>query len=369
MDELEPEALAERLDTGDPPLVLDVRHRDSYEAWHIPGSQNLDVYDELKHDHDEAAEKLEPLPEDEVVTVCGVGEVAGDATEVLVELGYDASTLKDGMKGWSRVHRSAEVDVEVDGHLIQVARPGTGCLSHVVVSDGEAAVFDPSMYLDEYAAVVDSYGASVVAVLDSHAHADHVSGGPALAEQHGAPYHLHPDDDLGLDATHVEDGDTVDVGDVSVEVVHTPGHSPGSVCYAVGDDALLTGDTLFHESVGRVELGVDAGIEDVDVEDNAASLYTSLHRLEDRPGDPVVLPAHHPGSPEPPEALRINEVVDRNPAMRWSRDEFVATLSDDVPEQPPNFERIKRVNAGAETLGGNEDFEDLEMGPNNCAAG
>ncbi len=369
MQELDPDTLAERLDSDDdPPTLLDVRDRDSFEDWHIEGSRNLDVYDELKEDPEEAAEKLGELPEEEeVVTVCGLGVMADDATQVLLDLGYDAATLEDGMKGWSRVHRTAEVDVNIDGRLVQVARPGTGCLSHVLVSGGEAAVFDPSNYLDEYDAVVESYDAEVVAVFDTHAHADHVSGGAALARRHDVPYYLHQEDDLGVDAAHVEDSDVVEVGDVEVEVVHTPGHSPGSVTYAVDDAALLTGDTLFHDSVGRVELGVDAGIEDVDVEENAATLYESLQRLKSWPGDPVVLPAHHPGSPKPPEALRMSGVVDRNPGLRRSREEFVDRLGGDVPEQPPNFERIKRINAGAERLD-EEGFEDLEMGPNNCAA-
>ncbi len=69
-------------------------------------------------------------------------------------------------------------------------------------------------------------------VFDTHAHADHVSGGQKLAEIHDVPYYLHPADDDGIGAAHVEEGDGLEVGAVTIDVIHTPGHSPGSVTYA-----------------------------------------------------------------------------------------------------------------------------------------
>jgi len=224
-------------------------------------------------------------------------------------LDYNAVTLTDGMNGWSRVHRHAEVPANLDGTLIQVARPGKGCLSHVLISAGEAALFDPSHYLAEYEAILDEYDAKLVGVFDTHAHADHVSGAVELADRHGVPYYLHPEDALAIDATPVEDGQSVTVGSLDIEVIHTPGHSEGSVSFDVDGVALITGDTLFHESVGRVELGVEAGIEDAEVEQNAATLYESLQRLLNRPDDTVVLPAHDPGSPEPPVTATLAELT------------------------------------------------------------
>ena len=369
MPEIDPDVLGDRLQqrNGDP-LVLDIRHQDDFADWHIPGSVNVDGYDELTSDPDEAREAFTELPDDaEVVTVCAAGVASQTATDVLREMGYDAKTLVDGMAGWSRVHRSETVPVDLDGTLVQVARPGKGCLSHVLVSDGEAAVFDPSQYVEEYETILDEYDADLVGVFDTHAHADHVSGGAELAEEHDVPYHLHSKDALQIDATPLDDGQTVRVGTVDVEVVHTPGHSEGSVSFDVGGEALLTGDTLFHESVGRVELGVEAGIEDADVEDNAATLYGSLQRLLDRPADTIVLPAHDPGSPEPPVTARLGEVSEQNPDLGREREEFIETLASDIPDHPPNFERVKRTNVGRESVP-DEELSDLELGPNRCAA-
>lgn len=368
MSKISPEELSGRLRAGDGLIVLDIRREEEFDDWHIPDSVNVDVYDELTDDPDAARDALADVPDGKkTVTVCGAGAVAAIATDVLEEMGYDAATLADGMNGWSRVHRHAQVPVDLDGALIQLARPGKGCLSHVLVSDGEAAVFDPSHYLDEYKSVLDERGADLVGVFDTHAHADHVSGAAELADRHGVSYYLHPKDALAVDAAPLADGRTVTVGQVDVEVVHTPGHSEGSVSFDVDGVALLTGDTLFHESVGRVELGVEAGIEESDVEGNAAALYESLQRLRDRPDDALVLPAHDPGSPEPPVVATLADVEERNEDLGRDREAFVGELVSDVPEHPPNFERVKRTNVGQESVPADE-LAELELGPNNCAA-
>lgn len=376
MNDIAPEDLADRLfEAGEAPLVVDIRHTDEFEDWHIPGSENVDIYEALTEEADEAREELRALPDDrQIVTVCRAGVLSRDATALLEDLGYDARTLEDGMNGWSRVHRSAPVEADIDGTLHQVARPGKGCLSHILISDGEAAVFDPSHYHAEYEQRIAAFDATLSGVFDTHAHADHVSGGRELATRNGVPYHLHPADDRAVDATPVADGQTHTVGSVAVEVVHTPGLCPGGVTYALGaageetaEETLLTGDTLFHDSVGRVELGVEAGIEETDVEDNAATLYESIQRLRERPGDPLVLPAHDPGTPDPPVTAHMSEVERRNEDLGRDRPAFIAALADDIPDHPPNFERVKRVNIGIETAPP-EELSDLELGPNRCAA-
>jgi len=129
MAEISPTELSDRLRDGDDEsedvLVLDIRHRDEYDEWHVPDSVNIDIYDELTDDPETAKDALEDLPADrEIVTVCTAGIVSQTAAEVLREMGYDASTLTDGMNGWSRVHRSAPVPTDLEGTLVQVARPG-----------------------------------------------------------------------------------------------------------------------------------------------------------------------------------------------------------------------------------------------------
>lgn len=368
MSRISPEAVAERARDGSNLLLLDVRPADEFEDWHIPGSENIDVFAALREDPERARAAFRALPRDkQIVTVCGVGVVSRTATEVLREMGYDASTLEEGMVGWSQVHVAAPVPVDVPGTLVQVARPGKGCLSYVLVSDGAAAVFDPSQYVGEYEAVLEDYDVELVGVYETHAHADHLSGGRTLAERFDVRYHLHADEAIAVDTTPIRDGDAIEVGEVSVDVVRTPGHSPGGVTYDVDGEALLTGDTLFHESVGRVELGMAVGLDDTDPERHAETLYASLERLLRRDGDPLVLPAHDPGSPDPPVVARLSEVRARNPDLGLDRSTFVARLAADVPEQPPNVRTIKRVNAGVEEID-DADRSSIELGPNRCAA-
>lgn len=365
---MSPGVLSDRLQAdGEQLLVLDIRHEEEYDDWHIPDSVNIDVYDDLTSDSGTASDALADLPaEKEIVTVCAEGVASQTATELLRDLGYDAKTLVDGMAGWSRVHRHATVPVDVAGTLIQVARPGKGCLSHVFISDGEAVVFDPSYYIEVYEAIFDEYDGEPVGVFDTHAHADHVSGGSKLADRYGVPYYLHPKDALDIDATPVDDEETVTAGHLEIDVIHTPGHSEGSVSFDIAGNVLITGDTLFHDSVGRVELGVEAGIEDSDIEQNAESLYGSLQRLLDRPDDTLVLPAHDPGSPEPPVTATLGELRERNEDIQREREAFVRELASEVPDHPPNFERVKQTNVGKESVSSDE-LADLELGPNNCA--
>ena len=367
MSTITPTALAELLPADDL-VVVDIRHEADYADWHIPDSRNVDVYDTVRNDPEAAKRVLRGLPvEGELVVVCGIGVVSKAATDLLRELGYDARNLEDGMVGWSQVHVAAPVPVELPGTLLQVARPGKGCLSYVLVSEGEAAVFDPSQHVEEYVGILEDHDALLVGVYETHSQGDHLSGGLELAERFDVPYHLHPEDAVDLDARSVGEGDTVRIGAVEVEVVHTPGHSPGSVTYAIGGEALLTGDTLFHDSVGRVELGAVAGIDDVDAEANAWTIRASLQRLLDFEGDLVVLPAHDPGSPWPPVAASLAAVRDRNRDLGLDRATFVEQLAGTVQEPPPNARLIKRANVGLEAVEPAE-LRTIELGSNRCAA-
>lgn len=367
MTTVDPQTLANRLPDEDV-VVLDIRHETDYKDWHIPGSRNIDVYDEIRNNPEAAKAAFHALPKDtEYVTVCGIGVVSQQATDLLQDLGYDAQNLADGMVGWSQVHEAAAVPLDSPGNLLQIARPGKGCLSYILISEGEAAVFDPSQYVDEYATRLQDRDVALVGVYDTHGQGDHLSGGPALARRFDVPYHLHTADDHGIDATPVADGDTFQVGAVEVDIIHTPGHSPGSVTYGIGDDALLTGDTLFHDSVGRVELGATAGLDDTDPEHHAETLYQSLQRLSERPGDPLVLPAHDPGSPRPPVVARLSDVKERNRELRLDQPTFVDRLTKAIQEPPPNARQIKRANVGLEDIDPT-DRTTIELGPNRCAA-
>ncbi|MFC4360525.1 MBL fold metallo-hydrolase [Halobium salinum] len=351
------------------PFILDVRREEDFEEWQIPGSTNLPIYDELlENDYSTLEDNLDELPEDEeIVVVCIAGVTSGRAASFLREHGYDAESIDDGMNGWGRVHR--QYDVEGVEGVVQVVRPGTGCVSYLVHDGDEAVVVDPTQYVDEYLNAADERGVEVVGVVDTHAHADHVSGARRLAGELDVPYYLHGEDSGELDrVTELADGDTIEVGDRGLEVRHTSGHTPGSVSIVYGD-ALLSGDTLFLRSVGRPDL--EDSDEDA-VREAASLLFDSLGGLLDLDDGTVVLPGHFSDEAVRPLATQLGELREEttNELLSYveegDEEAFVGTIVESLADEPANYNEIKQINWGKQQPG--DDVEELELGPNNCAA-
>ncbi|ELY46456.1 MBL fold metallo-hydrolase [Natronorubrum tibetense] len=368
---LEPTELSRRLEKDDTeaPFVLDVRNEDDYEEWRIDGSTNVPIYDELlAYDYSTLEEHVDELPKDtEIAVVCVAGITSARAAEFLREHGFDATSVADGMNGWGRVHRQYDVDA-ADG-VVQIVRPGTGCVSYLAHDGDEAVVVDPSQYVDRYLNAVDERDLEIVGVADSHAHADHVSGARRLAGELDVPYYLHGDDAGALEnVTELTDGETISVGDRDLEVRYTPGHTPGSVAFRFGD-ALLSGDTLFLGSVGRPDL--EDGAEEA-VREAAGQLFDSLERLTDLEDETVVLPGHFSDESIRPLATELGDLraETANELLSYvadgDEDAFVETIVESLADEPANYNEIKQINWGKEQPGG--DVEALELGPNNCAA-
>ena len=176
----------------------------------------------------------------------------------------------------------------------------TGCAVYLFgcAGKGRAALVDPQERdLDSYIEFAAAKGMRITHILDTHVHADHISGGRALAERTGAVYALHESAPVNFPFFPLRDGQEVQLGNVTTRVLHTPGHTPESICLLVTDTTrgaepwfLLTGDTLFVGSVGRPDLSEHA-------EQAAKELYRSLRdRILPLPDDLEVYPGHFSGS-------------------------------------------------------------------------
>src|SRR5204862_7309803 len=143
-------------------------------------------------------------------------------------------------------------------------------------------------YLDE----AERSGVRIVRALETHTHADHVSGHGRLALEHGVPVGIHPLGEPEYPFEPVEDGQELSVGSVAIRVLHTPGHRPEHCCYLAGG-RLFTGASLLVGDAARPDLPVEARA-------GAAALFASLHRLTALPPDPAPLPGHVAGPPRPP---------------------------------------------------------------------
>jgi hydroxyacylglutathione hydrolase len=209
--------------------------------------------------------------------------------------------------------------------------------------------------IDAYIAFAAAKNLRLTHVIDTHVHADHRSGGRELARRTGAQYCVHESADLTYPFTALRDGDEIELGNTRVKVLHTPGHSPESVCLVVTDLKrgvapwfVLTGDTLFVGAVGRPDLPGRA-------RENAALLYASLHaKILPLPDNLEIYPGHFSGSVcgaglsgKPTSTLGFEKRW--NAMLSLDRDAFIEALAD-VPPKPAEMERVLAFNRGHEEV-------------------
>lgn len=236
----------------------------------------------------------------------------------------------------------------------QLTNEESGCLSYMIGCGiaGEALVVDPGRdRIDEYLRLSAKRGLKITRILETHTHADHVSGARDLASQTGAAILLHRASEAVFPHESVGDGETLRIGDIDFTVLHTPGHTPDSICLVVTDRSrstepwfVLTGDTLFIGDVGRPDLGGPRA---------AADMYRSLHDVLMSLGDSVeVYPAHGAGS-LCGRAMSAKTASTMGFERRFNHllqarteAEFVEALMAGIPPKPPSFAIIIDKNKG-----------------------
>lgn len=239
------------------------------------------------------------------------------------------------------------------------------CLAHasyLIGSDGEAAVVDPQRDVDEYLAEASANGLQIKYVIETHLHADFVSGHQEIADRTGAQIIF--GEKAGVEFAHraVRDGEELRMGNVVLRFLETPGHTPEGICVLVTDTEkpdqppkLLTGDTLFIGDVGRPDL---AGGKGYTPQMMAEMMYDSLHgKLLKLPDEVEVYPAHGAGSMcgrnmSKETSSTIGEQRKFNYALKpMSKEEFVAMMTADLPEAPVYFPKDAEINrSGARGL-------------------
>lgn len=371
-----PDELAQRLDQGEPLQVLDVRAPDKVTKGHIALGQAIDFH-ALPNSRLLALPALDALGIDgarPVIVVCGHGNSSQRATSFLRAHGVEAYSVRGGMAAWETVYvpRSLAPTPTIE-RIVQLDRVGKGALSYVLVSSGEAVVVDPGRHVERYDAVLADLGARPITVVDTHMHADYVSGGRAAAARWGVPYHVHAADAVSpfdgtpgrLSFTAIEEDTQLRFGRASLHVAHTPGHTLGSVTLFSGDGLALSGDFVFVQSLGRPDLGGQAAAW-------AQQLWTSLERARaEWPGELLVLPAHYAAEVERRAdrtvGARWDVIVATNPALNLrDRVEFLSWVAAHNTPPPVAYGTIKLVNLGLVDVS-DAQAETLESGPNLCA--
>jgi hydroxyacylglutathione hydrolase len=235
----------------------------------------------------------------------------------------------------------------------QVLHEDLGCASYVIADGGEAAVVDPKWEIEEYLDLAREHDFRIRHVLETHNHADHLSGHGRLAAATGATLRISRESGAEYEHEPLDEGTTIDVGDARITAVRTPGHRPEHLAFLVEDRRrdespwlVLTGDSLFVGDVARPDLAVEP-------EEGARDLHRSLRRLLEQEDFLEVWPAHVGGSlcggagmsEKPGSTLGFERRF--NPLLRIEgEDEFVRELTGNLAPQPPNFERIVELNRG-----------------------
>ncbi|WP_409252656.1 MBL fold metallo-hydrolase [Bacillus sp. SCS-153A] len=352
-------------------FILDVRNESDFQDWKIEG-ENFDYlnipYFELL---DGVEEILEKLPADkEILVVCAKEGSSIMVAEMLSEEGLTVSYLQGGMKAWSEHLEPVKVgDLKDGGEVYQFVRIGKGCLSYMVVSNGEAAIIDATRMTDIYLDFADRIGANITHVFDTHLHADHISGGRVIAEKTGASYWLPPKDavEVTFDYNALEGGNVVTIGNTAIDIhaLYSPGHTIGSTSFIVDEKFLLSGDILFIDSIGRPDL---AGMAEDWVADLRESLYSRYKELSE---DLVVLPAHFMIIDELNEdgsvSERLGTLFEKNHGLNIEdENEFRKMVTENLPPQPNAYQEIRETNMG-KISPDEEKQREMEIGPNRCA--
>lgn len=230
-----------------------------------------------------------------------------------------------------------------------------GCASYLIGCEeaGVAAVVDPAYAVEQYQEAANRHGVRIVRVVETHTHADHVSGHGRLALEDGVPVSIHPAAEVAYPYEPLADGDELELGRVVLRAIHTPGHRPEHTCIAVVDHTradepwlVLTGDSLFVGDAARPDLAVGA-------KEGAEGLFRSLRRLLELPDGVEVFPGHVAGSlcgkgmsSKASTTIGFERRFNRAVLIEDELEFVTGALSSESPK-PPNMQRIVELNQGA----------------------
>jgi glyoxylase-like metal-dependent hydrolase (beta-lactamase superfamily II) len=351
-------------------FILDVRNTDAFDDWKIEG-KNVHVINAPYFDLLDGVDAIvDKLPKDQAIyVVCAKGGSSEFVAGEVAEAGFtNVYSIKDGMNAWSEHLEPIKIgDLKNGGTLYQFIRIGKGCLSYVVESNGIGAIIDTNRMLEPYEQFFKEHNTKLLHVLDTHLHADHISGGRKLANKLGATYYLPPKDagEVIFEYKQINDGDEYKVGDTTIKAIYSPGHTIGSTSFVIDDQFLLTGDILFIDSIGRPDLAGKA-------EDWVGDLRNTLYkRYKELANDLVVLPTHFMTSAEMNEdgsvSQKLGELYKQNHGLNIEDEQvFRRMVTENLPPQPNSYQEIRETNMG-KISPEEEKQREMEVGPNRCA--
>lgn len=412
--QIKPSDLKQKIDSHEDVFILDVRTQEEYESWKLSynGYDNslLVPLDTLRSS---SSNVLSQIPKGkEIVTLCSHGNRSMLAAKFLSQLGYDVKSIEGGLSAWNNVYDITFIPVVGKNlssivRIWQLRRVSKGCIGYLVSSeiDKNAVIIDPTCEINEpLAKVLKDNNLHLTKVIDTHLHADHISGASRLAKIYGAEVYIssledydikekeNDDDDDEIVFNQIEDDNKIDIDKrVSLMAIHTPGHTNGSMCFRLviddidnegkynnnndhrnNNDAnnissrttayLFTGDTIFVNGIGRPDLQHKA-------KEFTHNLYdTYQQKILSLPKETIILPAHFSDSFEHEKPIydTLELINKRVKVLLASKEQFMEFVLGSIPSrQPLNYDKIIEINKSMVPCDKVE-IADLEAGPNSC---
>lgn len=355
-------------------LLLDVRNEVEFRRFRVEGPYPFDMlnvpYMEfVEHE----ADSLARVPAGRKVRiVCAKEGSAKYVGEILMKNGFgDVAALQAGIKSWGNLLSPIRINDGEGYDLFQFRRPGKASCSYGLLFDGEMMLFDPAKNVAAYQAFADERDCCITCTFETHRQADYISGSPLLIKAVGARM-MAPQPDFKearFFYEPVSDGASYRFtgGGPEVRAVHTPGHTPGSTSYLVDGRYLVSGDTVFIESIGRPDLG---GM----VAEWSRMLFKTMTRKIRKLDDNIkVLPGHYIDWKEADARLAfcapLGEVKSLNKHIYGieEEEEFLRFIRENMRPQPDEYAKIREINAGLVEVD-TEEQDILDLGKNECAA-
>lgn len=354
-------------------LLLDVRNSEDFKRFQVEGPypfemRNISYFDFMEIEEECVAQIP---PEKAVRVVCASEGSAKFVAEILQNNDFtDVGYLEGGIKSWGNMLAPKRINEGDSFELYQFIRPGKASCSYGLGFQGELMLFDPSRNVSFYQQFAKENNYKLIRTCETHLQADYISGSRLLMEATGIEIAANQNDfgNAKFPYTALEDRQLLHFTNEGpqVEVFFTPGHTPGSTSFLIDGRYLISGDTVFIQSVGRPDLGgqVDAW---------AATLFTTLEMIKELPSDIQVLPGHYIDWQEANDELAftapLSKAIENNQAIYDidNAGEFLTFIKANMRKQPPEYATIRKINANLEQAE-DDKAEELDLGKNECAA-
>ena len=353
--------------------VLDVRNKVDFGRFKVESPysfslQNISYFDFMEIEEECVAQVSKDKP---VRIVCAKEGSAKFVAEILEKHGFiNVGYLAGGIKSWGNLLVPILLNPGEKFQLYQFIRPGKASCSYGLINGDELMLFDPSRNTEFYLDFAKTNNCSLVKTYETHLQADYIAGSRSLSEMTGAEFlaNEHDFERTKINYTKLQDDSTYTFSKPGVKVrcVFTPGHTPGSTSFVIDDRFIVSGDTIFIQSVGRPDLGGQ-------VEAWSDTLFDTLQKIKTLSDELIVLPGHYMSWNEANDQLTFAATLAETKTFNkdiyaiGDKGTFLDFIQGNMRQQPEEYATIRLINGNLEQVD-DDKAEELDLGKNECAA-